>query len=223
LFNSCLIKEITERAKPGDIICHTFGKVHPDLASLLPQCYHLETGIGYPDTWLAFRIFESSAWMHYHLGKEGKGGQNYNWVVPNYYDLTEWDICLKPQDYILYFGRITPEKGMCNVIEIANRTNRKIIICGQGDPKEWLEKSSNLIYKPPIHGRERNALLGNAYCCIMPTLFIEPFGGSGVEAMLCGTPLLTCDYGAFQETVLNGVTGFRCHTLGKFLFIFIFF
>ncbi len=39
--------------------------------------------------------------------------------------------------------------------------------------------------------------------------------GAGVEAMLCGTPLLGSNYGAFQETIIHGVTGFRCNTLGK--------
>lgn len=189
-------------------------QVHPDLVSLLPKCFHIETGIGYPDSWLAFRIFESKAWMHYILGKEGKGGQNYNWVVPNYYDLDDWDVCLKPQNYVLYFGRITPEKGIENVVEIANRINKPVIICGQGDPEPWLKKSRNITYKPAIHGKERNELLGNAYCCLMPTIFIEPFGGAGVEAMLCGTPLLASNYGAFQETIEHGVTGFVCNTLG---------
>jgi 2-polyprenyl-3-methyl-5-hydroxy-6-metoxy-1,4-benzoquinol methylase len=47
----------------------------------------------------------------------------------------------------------------------------------------------------------------------MPTNFTEPFAGSGVEAMLCGTPLIAVDYGAFTETIVDGVTGFRCHTL----------
>ena len=47
----------------------------------------------------------------------------------------------------------------------------------------------------------------------MPTNFTEPFAGSGVEAMLCGTPLIAVDYGAFTETIIDGVTGFRCHTL----------
>ena len=51
----------------------------------------------------------------------------------------------------------------------------------------------------------------------MPTVFTEPFGGSGVEAMLCGTPLLAVDYGAFTETVIQGVTGFRCKTLQEWL------
>jgi FkbM family methyltransferase len=51
----------------------------------------------------------------------------------------------------------------------------------------------------------------------MPTQFTEPFGGSGVEAMLCGTPLVAVDYGAFTETIADGVTGFRCHTLEEWM------
>jgi hypothetical protein len=59
--------------------------------------------------------------------------------------------------------------------------------------------------------------LRNAYCMIMPTVFVEPFGGAGVEAMLTGTPLLAPNYAVFQETVVPGVTGFLCNTLGDWL------
>jgi len=65
----------------------------------------------------------------------------------------------------------------------------------------------------PLKGKERSTFLRNARACLMPTTFTEPFGGSGVEGMLCGTPLVSVDYGAFTETVIEGVTGFRCHTL----------
>jgi glycosyltransferase involved in cell wall biosynthesis len=51
----------------------------------------------------------------------------------------------------------------------------------------------------------------------MPTNFLEPFGGSGVEGMLCGTPLVSSDYGAFTETVVPGLTGYRCKTLRDWL------
>jgi glycosyltransferase involved in cell wall biosynthesis len=60
---------------------------------------------------------------------------------------------------------------------------------------------------------QRSEFMRNAICSIMPTTFIEPFGGSGVEGMLCGTPLVDADYGAFTETVVDGVTGYRCKTL----------
>lgn len=219
-FNSLLIPQIMRRAKDGDIICHPFGKVHESVQSNLPKCVHVESGIGYPTTWLPLKIFESSAWMHYHYGKNNTSGFNYNWVIPNYYDLDEWDICLEPDNYILYFGRITPEKGIDTVFEIAKHTKRKIVLCGQGDPTPWFSKNdypTNVLYKAPIHGRERSKLLGHAYCIIMPTEFIEPFGGSGVEAMLCGTPLIASNYGAFKETIVHGVTGFVCNTLGDWL------
>ncbi len=178
-FEEKLNLEVVARAKEYDIICHPFGpRIHTTLVSKLPKCYHIETGIGYPDPWLDYKIFESSAWMHCYLGKEQKSGQNYNWVVPNYYDLEEWDVCLKPQDYIIFLGRITEEKGMCNIVEIAKRTDKKLIICGQGNPEKWLKECNKIIYKPPVKGRERNSLLGNAYCCIMPSLFVEPFAGT---------------------------------------------
>ena len=51
----------------------------------------------------------------------------------------------------------------------------------------------------------------------MPTEFIEPFGGSGVEGLLCGTPLITTDYGAFTETVKHGINGYRRKTLADWL------
>lgn len=51
----------------------------------------------------------------------------------------------------------------------------------------------------------------------MPTNFIEPFGGSGVEGLLCGTPLIATDYGAFTETVQEGFNGYRCKTLRDWL------
>jgi glycosyltransferase involved in cell wall biosynthesis len=34
-----------------------------------------------------------------------------------------------------------------------------------------------------------------------------------VEAMLCGTPVVSVDYGAMTETIIEGVMGYRCHTL----------
>lgn len=217
-FDKRLIIEMLKRVKDRDIICYPFGDCHPKLVTLFPECYHVETGIGYPSTFSNFRIFESYIIMHWHLGKANDAcGKNYNWVVPNYYDRDDWEVNLKPDNYILYFGRIIPDKGLPTVCEIANRINIPVIICGQGDPTPWLAKSSNIKYLPPIHGKERSKLLGGALCILMPTEFIEPFGGSGVEAQLCGTPLISTNFGAFTETVVPGVTGYRCNTLGDWL------
>jgi glycosyltransferase involved in cell wall biosynthesis len=216
IFEERLIEALRTRVTEYDIICHPFGHAHEKLLSLFPRCFHVETGIGYPTLMKgSYRIFESYAWMHYHQGKEGRNGTNFEWVIPNYFDLEDWEPSYKAGDYIAFLGRVCQVKGMDTVLEIAKRTDKKIRVAGQGDIGPW--EHPNIEFLGPISGRERSEFLRNASCAIMPSVFTEPFAGSGVEAMLCGTPLIAVDYGAFTETVMHGVTGFRCHVLSDWL------
>jgi hypothetical protein len=212
LFEERLIVEMRKRLQKEDIICHPFGHAHQILMEKFPSHQHVETGIGYPTLMPnSFRIFESYAWMHYHQGEEKRQGRNYEWVVPNYFDLDEWEPSYKPGEYLAFLGRICSVKGMDTIKEIANYSPWPIVLHGQGDPTPW--EHPNIEYRGPISGTARSEFLRNARAALMPTNFTEPFAGSGVEAMLCGTPLIAVDYGAFTETILDGVTGFRCHTL----------
>jgi glycosyltransferase involved in cell wall biosynthesis len=63
---------------------------------------------------------------------------------------------------------------------------------------------------------ERAEYLGSLVACVAPTWFVEPFCGVAVEAQLCGTPVITKDYGAQTETVEQFKTGLRCHTLADY-------
>lgn len=220
-FNARLGELLVERVQKGDIIACPFGHAHQ--AALRPEVWErafvVETGIGYPTTFARFRIFESNAWMHWHLGKADARGDDYNWVIPNYFDVSEWDYQPHPRDYVLYFGRLSEIKGLQIVTELAKHTRRmglQTYICGQGDPTPWLENGA-VHYMPPIHGRDRSRLLGGARCVVMPTRYVEPFGGVAVEAGLCGTPVLGATFGAFTETIEHGLTGFRCRTLGDWV------
>lgn len=216
LFESRLLTELRDRVGPRDIICHPFGHSHSSACGLFPKHIHCETGIGYPTTMPGtMKIFESYAWRHYHCGKDDRQGANYEWVIPNYFEIDDWEPNYNPGKYIAFMGRITESKGLPTILEIAKHTDKKIILCGQGDPKPYTHP--NIEYWGPLEGRQRSAFIGNAICSLMPTTFIEPFGGSGVEGMLCGTPLIASDYGAFTETVLHGLTGYRCKTLWDWL------
>jgi glycosyltransferase involved in cell wall biosynthesis len=217
-FEEKLIKELVKRAKPYDIVCHPFGATHSLVGDALPKCFHVETGIGYTLTHFRYKIFESYAWWHYHQGLAKRAGNNYEWVIPMSYDLDEWEPCYEPGEYILYFGRITEDKGLWYVKEIAKHTNREVLLCGSGDPRPYLDPAiKNLRAMPAVSGKARSDLLRKAYCTLMPTLYTEPFGSGGVEGMLCGTPLIASDFGAFSETVWHEVTGFRCKTLGDWV------
>lgn len=216
LFEERLIIELRKRVKEKDIICHPFGHAYQRLLTEFPSNHHVETGIGYPTLMPnSFKIFESYAWMHYHQGKENRQGKNYEWVVPNYFDLDDWEPKDKPGDYLAFLGRICGVKGMDTIRAIADYSPWPIILHGQGDASPW--EHPNIFYEGPISGKKRSDFLRNARAALMPTNFTEPFGGSGVEAMLCGTPLIAVDYGAFTETIVDGVTGFRCHTLQDWL------
>lgn len=212
LFEQRLIPALRERLEPQDIICHPFGHAHQQLMVEFPNHQHVETGIGYPTLMPnSFRIFESYAWMHYHQGKEGRNGKNYEWVVPNYYDLDDWEPSYKPGQYLAFLGRITPLKGIDTIKAIADHSPWPIVLHGQGDPSPW--NHPNIEYRGPIGGTARSEFLRNARALLAPSVFTEPFCGMAVEAMLCGTPVVSVNYGAMTETILDGVTGFRCHTL----------
>lgn len=234
-FDRRLKEALKARVKKGDIICHPFGRAHADVVRLFPEQYHVETGIGYPDNdFGAFRIFESYAWMHYHLGKKlhfdaygrvvhnqdnvpvvGEGGKDYMWVVPNYFDLDDWPFNPNQGEYLLYYGRICPEKGLDTIKAIADYIEEDILLVGQGDAKQW--SHPRLKYHGPVTGKARADVVGRAKALLMPTRYIEPFGGAGVEGQLTGAPLLAVSYGCFSETLVHGVTGYNCHTLGDWL------
>jgi glycosyltransferase involved in cell wall biosynthesis len=219
-FQKVLLEKIRSRAKPGDIVCHVSGP-NMDVYNLLRDCHHIEVCVGYT-AWpgLPFRIYESSAWMHWHYGKAGQeDGNHYKWVIPSPIDVDIWDFCEEPDDYAVFLGRVTPRKGMNELVEIARRMPElPIHVYGPGDPSQWAKDAPpNLLFKGPVFGNKRVDVVRRARCMLMPTVFIEPFGNSGVEAQLCGVPLIGVSYGAFQETILDGVTGYRCHTLADWV------
>jgi glycosyltransferase involved in cell wall biosynthesis len=216
-----LYKEFNRRLKPilqqnyltGDIICLPFGAAHCD--ALSPNMLYVESGIGYNHSFHDFRIFESYTWLHHQLGKEQKQGLFYWFVCPNYFDLSQWSLSLKPTATVGFLGRICTVKGCDTIRAIAERMKTvKFVLCGQGDPTKFL--APNIEYKPPIHGRERSDYLGSLSVLLAPSQFTEPFCGVAVEAQLCGTPVVCTDYGAMTETVEHLKTGVRCHTLQDF-------
>jgi glycosyltransferase involved in cell wall biosynthesis len=196
----------------------TYQKPIADAVGLLT----IEPGIGYTGVFSNYRVFESYAWMHYIYGLlHIENGAWYDAVIPNYFDPADFPFQPKKQDYLLYFGRIINRKGVDVASEVAKATGNQLYIVGQGsldNPNEGLNLSheKHIVYKPAVGPEERAELLGNAKAVLMPTYYLEPFGGVNVEAQLCGTPVITSDWGAFPETVLHGVTGYRCRVFEEF-------
>jgi glycosyltransferase involved in cell wall biosynthesis len=117
-------------------------------------------------------------------------------------------------DYLLFFGRIHPDKGTSEAIQIALKTKRRLIIAGiVQDVNYFKEKvepflNDQIIFIGAAGPEKRNQLLGSATALLHPISFEEPFGLSVAEAMLCETPVIAFDRGAMPELIKDHKTGF---------------
>ena len=206
-----------------EIVCMTWGGPQRDAVFGIPQ-FEVETGIGYKHSWAKYRVYESYAWMHMHLGMDQKfDGKEWYWaVIPNSFDLVDFEPPpdVERGDDFLFLGRLNDDKGVGFAIHIAKMAGRKITIVGQGDPNAehlHLKDNPHATYLPPVDTAGRAKLLHEAYAVFCPSQYIEPFCGVHVEAMLCGAPVITTDWGVFNESVIHGVTGYRCRTFEQFV------
>jgi glycosyltransferase involved in cell wall biosynthesis len=121
---------------------------------------------------------------------------NYLATVYNGIDTKDFKFNNHPQDHLLYFGRIHPDKGTAEAIEIAKKSKRKLLIAGivqdEGYFKEKIEPQLNdqIEFIGSAGPEKRNTLLGSTLALLHPINFNEPFGLSVAEAMLCGTPVI---------------------------------
>lgn len=116
---------------------------------------------------------------------------------------------------LVAFGRIHPDKGTHQAIEIARRAGRRLVICGiVQDAAYFHEKiephidGDRVTYLGSVGPERRAQVLGSAAVLLHPIVFAEPFGLSVVEAMASGTPVITYPRGSMPEVVDEGVTGF---------------
>jgi len=116
---------------------------------------------------------------------------------------------------LLYFGRIHPDKGTREAIEVARAAGRRLHIYGVVHDEAYHERevlpwvdSDRVVYHGPVGGTARRKALGQAYALLHLINFEEPFGLSVIEAMACGTPVIAVRKGSMPELIKHGRSGF---------------
>ena len=135
-------------------------------------------------------------------------------------DMRKFELGQGPGDYLLFFGRIHPEKGTAEAIDVAESADLPLILAGIVQDREYFEQfveprldGERVRYLGPVGPDRRGDLLGGARALLHLVNFEEPFGFSVVEAMACGTPVIAHPRGSMPEIVRDGVNGFLVGSL----------
>lgn len=155
-----------------------------------------------------------------HAGKQVNHAKTiYHGMRMDHYPFSD-----SPEDYLLFVGRITEEKGVHHAIEVAKRVGKKLIIAAKLETTfkpdvEYYEKlikpelNEQIQWIGPVGEEERNELMKNALCFLHPVTWPEPFGLTLIETMACGTPVIAFNLGSIPEVIADGKTGFVVETV----------
>lgn len=203
-YNDRLSKRLKKHARldgSPELVCSLYGAAQADIDALgLPV---IEPMVGYDHCWAPYRVFPSYAQQHTIYALQPDNTQKtrfFDTVIPHFLPADEFHTSQHPGNYLLFLGRDAYGKGLAVARKVAKCANLPLRVVHDG-----------------LYGEAKANLIANARAVLMPTLYVEPFGYVAIEAQLCGTPIVTTDWGAFAETVQHGVTGFRCRTLGEFI------
>ena len=210
-------EEIKERYKKNDIIIHTWFNYPLSLPNYCIQCC-INIGCFTPVA-TPFRSYVSYSCMSINLERQKKEDPSfYDRIIPPTFDVSKYPYCEEPQDYFVYLGRIIVRKGINIIIDLAKR-GFKIVIMGptNQDYITFPEMPNLMIFNEVWDEATKLNIIAHAKALICPTLYNEPFGMISPEAQLCGTPVISSDWGGFTENNINGVTGWRCRSLKQFI------
>lgn len=223
-FNTRASKHIAKVKRPGDMILCFYGLANKQTVDTHSDLKILEPSIGYPPdaVFAPYRAFVSNSQMHYFYGLH-KSLLNPSWydaVIHNAFTPSEFEFSDQKEDYFVYLGRVNYDKGIDLCIQITEKIGKRLVIAGpQTDLKhlsyDTIPKHVEMVgYVGP---KERSQLLRKAQALLCPTHYLEPFGNIAAEAQFCGTPVICTDWGGYVDSVVHGVTGYRCKDFKSFV------
>jgi glycosyltransferase involved in cell wall biosynthesis len=224
LFETRMLAEAYRRADEFDIIhCHTDYLGLP-LAEHVgtPTMVTLHGRLDLPGVSTVLRNFPDVAYVSISDSQRSPV-PDIHWVATVHHGLPKRLYTFQPEsgDYLLFLGRICPEKGPDRAIRIATRAGVPLRIAAKVDEadQKYFETSVRPLLDDPlvdflgeVGGEEKLQLLAHARALLFPIDWPEPFGLVMIESLACGTPVVARRRGSVPEILRDGETGFVCET-----------
>lgn len=215
----CLhIARVFEQAAEGQFdIVHNHFDFLPLTYSRLVSTPLVTTvhGFSSPRILPAYRAYNSSTHLVAISAADRRADLDYAAVIHHGIPLDEFTFRPVHGEYLLFFGRIHPDKGAREAIEVARRTGRKLILAGIVQDVDYFRSSvepfldaQQIVYVGSVGPAQRDTLLGGAQALLHLIGFDEPFGLSTIEAMATGTPVIAYRRGSMPELIEDAVSGF---------------
>lgn len=146
-------------------------------------------------------------------------------TVYNGIDMDMYPFAEKHDGYLFFLGRMSPEKGVKEAIDVAKKTGHKLFIAAKVDLVDQpyydmlkpLIDGKQIIMLGEISGAEKTRYLQQAIALVSPIQWEEPFGLVAIEAMSCGTPVLGMARGSYPEIITSGKNGFLATTVDEMI------
>lgn len=213
----CLhISEVFEHAEEFDIIHNQFDFL-PLTYSRLVRTPLLTTihGFSSPKILAVYKKYNNHSYYVSISDADRDPNLDYIATIHHGIPIEDYPFCDDPDDYLLFLGRIHPDKGTHEAINVAQRAGVPLVIAGIVQDEEYFEgmvspyiDGDRVRYVGPVAMPEKAELFGHARALLHMINFDEPFGLSVVEAMACGTPVIAIDRGSMRELIQDGKTGF---------------
>jgi glycosyltransferase involved in cell wall biosynthesis len=232
LWDTYLAEEMFRRAYRGEYDLLHFH--HPEVAlplaqryKTVPVIYTLHDPV-YPWYKEIFELYDSPNQHFVSISNNQRRDApdlNYAATVYNGISTEDFSFSAEHEDYLLFTGRIVPEKGVKEAIQVAEATGHRLLIIGpvppssQGYFDQYIKPYLNekILYLGYIERQQILPYYQKAMALLLPLQWEEPFGLTAIEAMACGTPVIAISRGSMPEIIKDGKTGYLVASIGEMI------